>query len=208
MTANNQRPLGRPRASDRKQPTTDIILQAAIELFLARGYQEVSVDDVATAANVTKATVYYYYPSKAALFTETIVQLMSHIHAQIQAILQKAIPLRERLLEIAEAHLTATFDIDLDSFMRETKNAVSEEQTIRMQHAEEKLYKAIEQAIIEEASANGEKSSIDSTFAAHAYVALLRVGNYRDRKGNGIFPTTTETAEQIVDFFWNGLRLP
>ncbi len=207
MTANNQRPLGRPRASDRKQPTTDIILRAAIELFLTNGYQEVSVEDVARAANVTKATVYYYYPSKAALFTETIVQLMNRIHGQIQGILQKSIPLRERLLEIAEAHLTATFDIDLDSFMRETKNTLSEEQTVRMQKAEEHLYKSIEQALTE-AVDKGEISTIHPTFAAHAYVALLRVGNYRDRNGNGIFLTTTEAAEQIIDFFWSGLDLP
>ncbi|WP_053220282.1 TetR/AcrR family transcriptional regulator [Virgibacillus senegalensis] len=205
MTANNQRPLGRPRANDRKQPTTDIILKEAIELFLAHGYQEVSVDDVAKAANVTKATVYYYFPSKAALFTETIVQLMSRIHGQIQEILQKNTPLRERLLEIAEAHLTATVDIDLDGFMRETKNTLSEEQTKSMQKAEERLYKAIEQAITE--AINKGESNIHPTFAAHAYVALLRVGNYRDQHGNGIFPTTTETAEQIVDFFWDGLNL-
>ncbi|QTN01396.1 TetR family transcriptional regulator [Sediminibacillus dalangtanensis] len=182
-----------------------MILQAAIELFLAHSYQEVSVDDVAKAANLTKATIYYYYPSKASLFTETIVQLITRIHGQTQGILQKDIPLRERLLEIAEAHLTATFNIDLDSFMRETKNNLSEEQITRMQHAEEQLYKAIEQAI-REAGEKKETSSIDSTFAAHAYVALLRVGNYRNRNGNGIFPTTTQTAEQIVDFFWRGLN--
>ncbi|WP_245690064.1 TetR/AcrR family transcriptional regulator [Sediminibacillus albus] len=204
MTANNKRPLGRPRSSEQKQPTNQSILAAATDLFLANGYQEVSVDDVAAACNVTKATVYYYYSSKAALFTETIVQMMFRIQAQMEAILQEKAPLRNRLLQVAEAHLEATVDIDLDSFMREAKNALTEEQIKKMQAAEEKLYEAIEQAFTE-AMDKGEIRKINSTFAAHTYISLLRVGNYRDADDEPIFPTVQVTAEQIIAFLWNGL---
>lgn len=48
------------------------VLQAAEQLFLAQGYGAVSMDQVARTANVSKATLYAYFPSKDALFA-TIV---------------------------------------------------------------------------------------------------------------------------------------
>jgi TetR/AcrR family transcriptional repressor of mexJK operon len=48
------------------------ITQAAERLFLANGYGAVSMDQVARTANVSKATLYAYFPSKDALFA-TIV---------------------------------------------------------------------------------------------------------------------------------------
>ena len=48
------------------------ITQAAERLFLANGYGAVSMDQVARMANVSKATLYAYFPSKDVLFA-TIV---------------------------------------------------------------------------------------------------------------------------------------
>lgn len=48
------------------------ITQAAERLFLAHGYGAVSMDQVSRMANVSKATLYAYFPSKDALFA-TIV---------------------------------------------------------------------------------------------------------------------------------------
>jgi AcrR family transcriptional regulator len=44
------------------------IAQAAELLFLANGYGDVSMDQVSRTANVSKATLYAYFPSKDALF--------------------------------------------------------------------------------------------------------------------------------------------
>ena len=44
------------------------ILDAARSLFLSEGYQNISMDKVASEAEVTKQTVYRYFPSKAELF--------------------------------------------------------------------------------------------------------------------------------------------
>jgi AcrR family transcriptional regulator len=48
------------------------ILEAAADLFLERGYDGVSVDDVARAAGVTRQTVYNRFRDKRGLFAETI----------------------------------------------------------------------------------------------------------------------------------------
>lgn len=48
----------------KKQQTHDALSQAAIELFLERGFDEVSVTDIAAAADVSKPTLFKYFATK------------------------------------------------------------------------------------------------------------------------------------------------
>jgi TetR/AcrR family transcriptional regulator, regulator of mycofactocin system len=54
--------VGRRRSTTRHQ-----ITDVAIELFAVRGFDEVSVDDVAEAAGIARRTLFRYYPSKNAI---------------------------------------------------------------------------------------------------------------------------------------------
>ncbi|KKW65801.1 mycofactocin system transcriptional regulator [Mycolicibacterium elephantis] len=56
-----------PRVGRRRSTTTDHISNVAIDLFTARGFDAVSVDDVAEAAGIARRTLFRYYPSKNAL---------------------------------------------------------------------------------------------------------------------------------------------
>src|SRR5829696_3107104 len=55
------------RVGRRRSTTTDHLSNVAIDLFVARGFDEVSVDDVAHAAGIARRTLFRYYPSKSAL---------------------------------------------------------------------------------------------------------------------------------------------
>ncbi|SES04906.1 DNA-binding transcriptional regulator, AcrR family [Tranquillimonas rosea] len=48
----------------------DQVLEGAREVFLNDGFEGASVDDIAKAACVSKATLYSYFPDKRLLFTE------------------------------------------------------------------------------------------------------------------------------------------
>jgi mycofactocin system transcriptional regulator len=61
------RPVSEHRVGRRRSTTTDHIANVAIDLFTARGFDEVSVDDVAEAAGIARRTLFRYYPSKNAL---------------------------------------------------------------------------------------------------------------------------------------------
>lgn len=205
MTKNNRRPPGRPKTEHADEPMNHIILQTALQLFLNQGYQKVSIDDIASACGVTKATVYYYYASKSVLFTEAMLAMMHRIRGRIFSLLKADKPLKEKLFDVAEAHLKATTSFDLEGFIRETKTSLSEKQTQQMKEAEEELYRTIGEAIHKAIEAH-EIKEVDPTFAAHAYVALLNVGHYRRNDGNRLFSTNKKAARQIVDFFWDGLK--
>jgi len=57
---------GRPRSA----VADKAILDAAVELFAERGFEGLSVDDVAARAGVGRATIYRRYPSKVDLVIE------------------------------------------------------------------------------------------------------------------------------------------
>ena len=61
------RPNSQHRVGRRRSTTWDHLSNVAIDLFAARGFDEVSVDDVAQAAGIARRTLFRYYPSKNAL---------------------------------------------------------------------------------------------------------------------------------------------
>lgn len=56
-----------PAAERRK-----LILEAALDVFAAGGYQETTLDDVAEKAGVSKALIYEHFPSKRDLYKEIL----------------------------------------------------------------------------------------------------------------------------------------
>jgi TetR/AcrR family transcriptional regulator, regulator of mycofactocin system len=59
--------MPQPRVGRRRSTTPHQITDVAIELFAARGFAEVSVDDVARAAGISRRTLFRYYASKNAI---------------------------------------------------------------------------------------------------------------------------------------------
>ncbi len=68
------RKRGRPTARERTA-RRDEILDAAVRLFSARGFEGVTLDDVAAEAHVTKRTIYAYYGDRTALFLAAVERL-------------------------------------------------------------------------------------------------------------------------------------
>jgi AcrR family transcriptional regulator len=62
MNPANERPTGRPRTID-----PDRVSLIALRLFDERGFDDVSMDDVAAAAEVSRRSLFRLFPSKAAL---------------------------------------------------------------------------------------------------------------------------------------------
>ncbi len=61
---------GRPRSNEARTET----LQAAFDLLVERGYAGMAVDAVAARAGVSKATIYKWWPDRAALAVEAFFE--------------------------------------------------------------------------------------------------------------------------------------
>jgi len=59
-----------PLQARRRQQTRGEIIRAAFELFGRHGYEEVSMDSVAAAAGVSRATLFNYFPQKELILRE------------------------------------------------------------------------------------------------------------------------------------------
>lgn len=63
--------------------TASQVLTAATNLFSTRGFADVSVDDVARSAGVTRGAVYHHYVSKAGLFRSVAEHLQAAIAEEL-----------------------------------------------------------------------------------------------------------------------------
>lgn len=205
MLKQSPRVLGRPRHDENAKPKKDIVLETATRLFIKEGYKNISMDDVAKACNVTKATIYYYYPTKGDLYTSALLAMMDRIRLSILQILEQPIVFKERLEQLIEIHLSATVDIDMKNFMREATINLSTSQLKEVQTAENNMYKTIEQAMQREME-QGTIRKGNATFFAHAFMALMSVGYFKDGEGERLFQSEAMAAKEIVDFFWQSVE--
>jgi AcrR family transcriptional regulator len=65
----------RPRRAAPRDSRSDVFTAAA-ELFSARGFDGVGVDDIAHAARLNKAMIYYHFDSKRALYREVVQDML------------------------------------------------------------------------------------------------------------------------------------
>jgi AcrR family transcriptional regulator len=63
--------------------TSARIRAAALELFSAHGYEQTSLREIADQVGITKASLYYHYPSKQALLSALVEPLVEDSRAVI-----------------------------------------------------------------------------------------------------------------------------
>lgn len=71
----------------RKEARAGEIVDAARDEFVARGFSEARIDDIAARAGVSKGLVYVYFPSKEALFEAVIRSTVLPIIDQAAALI-------------------------------------------------------------------------------------------------------------------------
>ncbi|MBY0508983.1 MAG: TetR/AcrR family transcriptional regulator [Rhodospirillaceae bacterium] len=81
------------------------ILAAAEEVFLEKGFEGGSLDDVARQANASKATIYAHFGNKLGLFRALLEHRIGQIRAPLHAGEAKHEPVRDVLTEFGRGFL-------------------------------------------------------------------------------------------------------
>jgi len=106
------------KIAQNKEKKRQAILKAALEIFISEGFVNTGMDKVSEKAEVTKQTVYRYFPSKTELFKAVLEKIGDSSEPEYNNHLQLSDP-REALQQFAkhfiQSHLTpehlATFKL-------------------------------------------------------------------------------------------------
>lgn len=88
-----------PEASSRER-----ILQKAMELFAARGYEATSVREICEAAGLTKPTLYHHFGSKEGVYRSLVEGTLAAFRDELAEVLEAAGSGRQRLRRFARRY--------------------------------------------------------------------------------------------------------
>lgn len=109
---------GRPRR-ELAGEVEERILDAAGRVFLERGFEGASVDEIAEVARAGKPTIYARFPGKEALFAAVVLRKVRHVGA-LETIAETAGPIETRLTALAGALLNKALALETVALMRST----------------------------------------------------------------------------------------
>lgn len=76
------------------------LLKIAYELFITRGYENTSVDEIIDKAQIAKGTYYYYFPSKEQMLEEVIEMMIDAEAEMARHIMETTIPVPQKIVGI------------------------------------------------------------------------------------------------------------
>ena len=91
--------MARTRAADFEEKQRGILDKAA-QVFAEQGMEKASMSQIATVAQVSKALLYHYYPSKDALIFAIIMGHLEELDAAIEAQDDPTLPPEKRLRKL------------------------------------------------------------------------------------------------------------
>ncbi len=91
------------KGSNRSEERQEEIRQAAYACFRDRGYHETSVDSLCRAADISKGTFYWYYPSKQAVFVDILETWARQVMDEVLAQFERAVPSEDYVAAITRA---------------------------------------------------------------------------------------------------------
>jgi AcrR family transcriptional regulator len=109
--------LGRP-SKEREGEVEERILDAARKIFLARGFEGASIDEIAAAARAGKPTIYARFGDKRALFTAVVTRDVLSRIAQFNTEAPTEGTIEERLVRVGIALLHWTLENERMALMR------------------------------------------------------------------------------------------
>ncbi|MGO9545520.1 MAG: TetR/AcrR family transcriptional regulator [Rhodomicrobium sp.] len=113
--AASQKTRAKPAAVRRGRPPRELegevderILNAARRIFLNRGFEGASIEEIAETARAGKPTIYAGFPNKQALFAGAFIRHVINKNARLQSYAPTSTTIEERLASIGAALLNET----------------------------------------------------------------------------------------------------
>ena len=103
----------RTRKEEYAAATRAALIAVARELFAARGFAAVSIDEIVQGARVTKGALYHHFADKQALFRAVVEAIEAEIAGRVRAAADKETKPWDQLEVACQAYLDACMDRDV-----------------------------------------------------------------------------------------------
>lgn len=187
------------------------ITQAAEEIFLEKRYSEITVDEIAKRAGITKRTLYKYFPSKLALYVCMFDDFLQQLHLETSKTVELNLPTYELLLKLVD--VLHSFTKKNEKFMRlywmvdssEFDGAVPEELIARVNVLMASLFK-MSVEIVKRGQMEGIIMDGDPELLVHLISAINKgiFTHVRKERGFEIADIDPDTLHKIILTILNG----
>lgn len=103
------------------------LLQIAYRLFLSKGYEETSIDEIIAEAQIAKGTFYYHFKSKEALLEELINKMITEKVEQAKKILSVPMSAPEKTVAIITSLRPEQTEMDIQNALHKRENLIIHE---------------------------------------------------------------------------------
>ena len=100
------------------------LLQIAYRMFLQKGYEETSVDEIIAQAGIAKGTYYYYFETKEQMLEEVIGMMIEQEMQAAEQILQTDLPVPQKIVGIITSLRPATAESPIEEALMKPENII------------------------------------------------------------------------------------
>ena len=189
----------------KSETTVASILSAAEALFVSHAYADVSMRDIAEAAEVTTGALYHHFPGKEQLYYQMVTAYLDRVRQASLAAIPPDGNCREKL-----RWLTCVF-LALPPAQRGLMNLVRRDNHIFQGRTREGIIRAYQATVpdlvagvVREAIDRGELKRRDARWLAWAYVAIVEttLADYAVKN----LGATDERLDAALDLFLEGAQ--
>lgn len=206
--------LPSPRWQRRPDARPQELLDAALALFVEKGYAATRLEEVAQRAGVAKATLYLYYDNKLELFKAVVRHaLVERFDEVAQAQGRRRIGAREELAALLTAFVERVASSSLSGI---PKLVIAESgnfpEIARFYHDEViRRGRAMVVAALERGAASGEFRKVDTEYAWRIVIAPLLLAIIWKHSFQSFEPAPLDLRRHLeaqLDILLNGLAAP
>lgn len=103
------------------------LLQIAYRLFVSKGYEETSIDEIITEAQIAKGTFYYHFESKSALLEAIINNMITEQVEKAKKFLSAPLPIPQKTVAIITSFRPEQTEMDIQNALHKKENVIIHE---------------------------------------------------------------------------------
>lgn len=180
------------------------ILREARALFTAQGFAAVSMQQIADAAAVNKATLYHHFKDKEALFVSVMAEEFARMSVGMVASVAAGGSLRDQLQRVA-TYILDQLHSDFGRLLADLRVHVSPERRDRIMEGCQPPWEQI-RIVLEHAKETGEARDVDAELAARAFFAMVGSQIWWSRFEAGRLEPDDRLAATLANLLIEGIR--